>query len=87
MKEVEIINLAAESVKSAFLVVVQLQDKWIRLQSVAVEMQWEAPPGSSFCWFCGLPLDFPCHYLTDDIIVIVGVMMIYDHFVLLKPGC
>lgn len=39
LKEVEVINSAADSVKSAFLVAVQLQDKWIRLQSIAGEMQ------------------------------------------------
>lgn len=39
LKEVEIINSAADSVKSAFLVAVQLQDKRIRLQSVADQMQ------------------------------------------------
>lgn len=39
LREFEIINSAADSVKSAFLVAVQLQDKWIRLQSIAVELQ------------------------------------------------
>lgn len=39
LKEVEIINSAAYLVKSAFLVAVQLQDKWIRLQSIADQMQ------------------------------------------------
>lgn len=38
LKEVEINNLAADSVKSALLVAVLLQDKWIRLQSIAVEI-------------------------------------------------
>lgn len=56
LKEVEIINSAADSVKSAFLVAVQLQDKWIRLQSIADEMQSEAPAESSSCWTNALVL-------------------------------
>lgn len=38
LKEVEINNLTADSVKSALLVAVRLPDEWI-----AVEMQQEAP--------------------------------------------